>query len=190
MEILAGLLTSIFTGGATGLLGMALQRFFDWLKVKQDLQLFDAKASHEIAMRQQDAIIMREEWAGRFKVAEVEGETKKDVAENQSFQASLLREPERYSNVSTLTARQQWVMVTLDFARGIVRPMLTVYLCALTTYIWWQVRQLLSTEDLEVSDVLAVWKTVVETILYLTTTVVLWWFGTRNKASTPSTRLG
>ena len=73
----------------------------------------------------------------------------------------------------------------LDFARGIVRPALTIYLCALTTYIWWQVRQLIDKEDLDPAEVLEVWKMVVNTILYLTTTCILWWFGTRNKGQAP-----
>ena len=76
-------------------------------------------------------------------------------------------------------------MVSLDAFRGFIRPALTVYLCALTTYVWFQVRAVLATEDLDPAAVLDVWKMVVGTILYLTTTCVLWWFGTRNKQTQP-----
>lgn len=178
--------SAILSGGATGLLGVLLQRGFDFLKGKQDLALLKLKNDHELAMRDKDAALMREEWAGRLRVAETEGAAKSDVAQSEAFATSLLREPERYTNASTLTPAQQWFMVALDFARGLVRPGLTVYLCALTTVIWYQVRQLLSVEDLATSDVLDVWRTVVSTILYLTTTVVLWWFGTRNKQVQPA----
>lgn len=178
-------ISSILTGGATGLAGVVIQRWFDLKKGEQDLAIQQAKDTHELAMRDKDALLMDKEWQGRLRVAEAEGEKAATVAAEQSFQATLLREPERYSNAATLTPRQQWVMVLLDFCRGIVRPGLTVYLCALTTYIWFQVRGLLNVSELAAGDVLDVWRTVVATVLYLTTTVILWWFGTRNKAPQP-----
>lgn len=181
--LIATALSSIFAGGATGLLGMGLQRLFDWLKVKQDMQLQKIKNEHELAMRDKDAAIMDKEWQGRLRVATQEGDTAKDVAASQAFAQTLLREPERYSNASTLTPRQQWVMVILDFCRGIIRPLLTVYLCVLTSYIWWEVHSKLALEDLDGGQALDIWTQVVNTILYLTTTVVLWWFGTRNQMS-------
>lgn len=186
LTMLGTLITSVLAGGATGLGGVLLQRVFDHLKVKQDLALTQMKFVHELAMRDKDAALMREEWAGRLRVAEREGETATAVAETAAFSASLLREPERYSHAPTLTPRQQWLMVILDFCRGIIRPGLTVYLCALTSYVWWQVRQLLSIEELDQASVLEVWKLVVGTILYLTTTVVLWWFGTRSTQRAPA----
>lgn len=188
LTILGGALSAVFGGGATGLLGVILQRYFDYLKVKNDLEVLKVKQAHEASMRDKDTAIMEKEWQGRLQVAQQEGKSAENVALTNAFQTSLLREPERYSNPNTLTVWQQWVMVVLDFMRGVVRPLLTLYLCVLTSYIWWQVRQLLSIEDLSQDQVLAVWTEVVETILYLTTTVVLWWFGTRNQQSAPSRR--
>jgi hypothetical protein len=188
LTLLGTALSAILAGGATGLLGMALQRIFDWMKLKQDLALTKVKLDHELAMRDKDAAIMREEWAGRLKVAEAEGETQREVAESQAFQASLLREPERYSNVATLSHGQQWAMVILDALRGIIRPGLTLYLCALTTYIWLEVKSIIHAQQLDAAAAIGVWQDVVGTILYLFTTVTLWWFGTRNKTPQPKTR--
>lgn len=185
-----GFLESIFAGGATGLLGMGLQRVFDWLNTREQAKLQKLKFDHELAMRDKDAAIMREEWQGKLRVATQEGETAREVADSKSFETTMLREPERYSYAPTLTKAQQWILVLLDFFRGVVRPLLTVYLCLLTTYIWWQVRQLIAVEELDVSNVVAVWLIVVKTILYLTTTVVLWWFGTRNRQSAPQISRG
>src|SRR5258706_4250216 len=101
----------------------------------------------------------------------------------------MFKEPERYATGDRPTGGWGtfgWLMLVLtDVFRGLVRPALTVYLCALTTYVWWQVRQLLQVEELEPSTVLEVWKMVVGTILYLTTTCILWWFGTRNHQKQP-----
>lgn len=185
MEILASLLGSVFSGGATGLLGVVAQRFADYKNAQLQMKLEQQRGEIEVAKRKADAEIMAAEWAGRLKVAAEEGATARDVAESKAFEASIFKEPPRYSSLQVMTAAQNWVLVILDALRGIVRPALTVYLCILTTYIWWQVRALVATEDLKPEHVLAIWGKVVDTILYLTTTVTLWWFGTRNKGQAP-----
>lgn len=188
MELLGSIFGSIFSGGATGLIGVIIQRWADYKNRQLDLQLERERRETEIAKRKADAEIMREEWAGRTKVAQEEGATAREVAESQAFAATLWKEPERYSNASKLTTGQQWVMVALDAVRGSVRPLLTVYLCALTTFVWYQVKMKLEGEQLDASAAMEVWQMVVQNILYLTTTVVLWWFGTRNKAPQPGAR--
>jgi hypothetical protein len=181
VEILGTIFGSIFSGGATGLFGVIIQRWADYKNRKLDLQLEKERRETEIAKRKADAEIMREEYAGKLRVAQEEGATAKDVADTQAFAQTLWKEPERYSNAAKLTTNQQWVMVVLDALRGCVRPLLTIYLCALTTYVWVQARSVLSAENLDVQAAIEVWKMVVGQILYLTTTVTLWWFGTRNK---------
>lgn len=185
LEVLGALFGSIFGGGATGLLGVILQRFADYKNKQLDMQLERMRAELEIAKRRADAEIMAQEWAARTKVADLEADAAKDVAASQAFEASLFKEPDRYSHAPTLTKGQQWVMVVLDAVRGSVRPLLTLYLCALTTYVWLQVRYLVGAAGIEEDAALEVWKLVVGHVLYLTTTVVLWWFGTRNKATRP-----
>lgn len=188
MELIAGLIGSIFSGGATGLIGVAIQRFADFKNKQLDMALERQRGEIEIEKRHADLAIMAKEYEGKVQVAQVEGATAKDVADTQAFAQSLFKEPERYSNSNNVSPRQQWVLVLLDALRGAVRPLLTLYLCALTTYIWYQVKTKLETEDLDAAAALEVWKYVVQNILYLTTTVVLWWFGTRNKQGPP--RLG
>lgn len=184
-ELIGTGVASILTGGATGILGAAMQLFFQYKTATLQARVDAEKYTHELAMRDKDLALMQAEQAGKFKTAETEAEAAKSVSADQAFAKSLLTEPERYSDIQHLSKGQQWLLVILDFVRGIVRPGLTLYLCVLTTYIWWQVRQLLSLEELDASAVLNVWQTVVATILYLTTTVVLWWFGTRNRQDAP-----
>lgn len=184
MELLTTIFGSIFSGGATGLIGVAIQRWADYKNRQLDIQIERERRETEIAKRKADAEIMSAEWNGRLRVAQAEGETAREVADAQAFSQTLWKEPERYS-VGKFTHGQQWVLVLLDALRGAVRPLLTIYLCALTTYVWVQVRSLVASESLDVQAALEVWKMVVQNILYLTTTVVLWWFGTRNKAPQP-----
>jgi hypothetical protein len=186
MEILGTIFGSIFSGGATGLLGVIIQRWADYKNKQLDIQVEREKRETEIAKRKADAEVMREEYAGKLRVAQEEGATARDVAETNAFSQTLFKEPERYSNAARLTVGQQWMMVLLDALRGSVRPLLTIYLCALTTYVWIQVRTIVANESLDADAALQVWTMVVQNILYLTTTVTLWWFGTRNRQKQPS----
>ena len=81
-------------------------------------------------------------------------------------------------------------MIVMDVIRGVIRPGLTVYLCVLTTIVYFQaVRLLLSVGiQMDVSRAMKLTELVVGTILYLTTTCVLWWFGTRNRQKPPKVK--
>jgi hypothetical protein len=180
LTILGTIFSSIFSGGATGIIGVIAQRFADYKNKQLDMQLEAQRHANAVALRRVDAEIMAQEWAARTKVAEVEGETAKEVADAAAFGKSFEMEPQRYSG-EKLTPNQQWVMVALDAFRGAVRPMLTVYLCVLTTLIYILARQKVQAEDLTSGEALELLKLIIGSILYLTTTCVLWWFGTRNK---------
>jgi hypothetical protein len=189
MDLLSSAL-SIITGGATGLLGVIAQRAFDAWGKRQELDRLRASWDHDAVMKDKDAAIMAAEWASRTKISATEGETArgvastnadaaKDVAESNAFAESLKTQAIHYSEGKQTGTFATGCLVLLDMFSGLVRPLLTVYLCALTTYIWLQVRSLLGAEDLSSAEALALWRTVIDTILYLTTTCVLWWFGTR-----------
>lgn len=178
-------LGSIFSGGLTGLLGVAVQRFADYQNKKLDLASDAQKFAHETDLKKADAEIMAQEWAGRLKVADTEATSADNVASAQSFSASFQMEPQRYSS-PTVTSGQNWIFVILDLIRGLVRPGLTVYLCVLTTLVYMEARSLLGDgKMLTPEQALSVTQQVIATILYLTTTCVLWWFGTRNKQAPP-----
>lgn len=189
LELLGTALSSIVGGGMTGILGVVVQRIADYKNKQLDLQLITIKNGHEIHMREVDADIMREEWAARTRVAEIEAEAKENVADAEAFSASF-NEPKTYSEPTKHSIGQAWLMVILDFIRGIVRPTLTIYLCVLTTLIYLHSKKLMyahgqsMTPDQAMNHV----NLVVGTVLYLTTTCVLWWFGTRNKQPQPKVK--
>lgn len=191
LELITVAASAIFAGGATGLLGVAFQRFFDFLHQRQQIQLEREKMAHAVAMKNADAAIMREEWAQRTKIAETEGATKREVADTEAFATSLLKEPERYAvgerPKGKLGAWGWFVLALVDALRGVVRPGLTLYLAWVATELYEQNRAVVAVLDLgeNVTDVLAIHKHIIFTLLYLFTTCVLWWFGTRNKAPQP-----
>lgn len=173
-----GLITSAFGGGLTGLLGGVVDKVFTYKTKKLEIEQNRERYAHEVNMRKADAEIMAQEWAARTKVAEVEGAAKVDVADAAAFAASF-NEPERYA--TEVTEKQNWLMVGLDVCRGVVRPGLTLYLCILTTLLYLKAHKLVPSE-VPVDHALGMVTEIQNTIMYLTTTCILWWFGTRNKA--------
>ena len=181
LEILGTLVGSIFSGGATGIIGVIAQRFADYKNKQLDMELEKQRFSQQVEMKRIDAEIMKEEYAAKKEIVQVETAGATDVADAQALAASFAMEPKRYSNEATLTPGQNWLMILLDFFRGAIRPALTLYLCALVTVIYFLARDKVKAEDLDADQALDLLKLLIGTILYVWTTCTLWWFGTRNK---------
>ncbi len=162
---------NILSGGVTGILGVLVQRFFEYKTAK-------VKMDFELALRKSDAEIMAQEWKAKVQIAETQIEVEDAKSFGQSFDQKL------FSAHVKPTSLQSWVLVLLDFCRGIIRPGLTIYLCVLTTLIYAHAKSLIGTE-LTPDKAFEVLMTIVNTILYLTTTCVLFWFGTRNRQTAP-----
>lgn len=184
--MLASILSTIFAGGATGLIGVVFQRFFDYQNKKQDLIAARDRMAHEVKLREADAKIMEQEWKGRTQVAEVEAAGKEAVADSQAFAASF-NEPIRYSENVKTGPVTGFLLVLLDLTRGIVRPGLTLYLCWIATQMYNEQRALATIIDASTQPeaIIGMLRLIIETLLYLFTTCVLWWFGTRNKQAPP-----
>ncbi len=181
VEVIGGIISSVFAGGATGLLGVIAQRYADYKNRQLDIDAQKARQDHEVDLRVADAKIMAQEWAGRVQVAEAEAAGREAVADAAAFEASYKLEPGQYSAGQKLTEKQKWVVVILDFIRGVIRPGLTIYLCALTTMIYNEVSRTVGV--LTADQAFEINLLVVKTVLYLFTTTTLWYFGTRNKGN-------
>lgn len=193
LELFGTVFGAIFSGGATGILGVVAQRYADYKNKQLDIQLENQRHVNAVALREVDSKIMAQEAAAKVQLVTLEGENASklatiktegaiELADVEAFGKSYDLEPKMY-NAGNLTPAQNWVMVILDAFRGAVRPMLTIYLCVLTTMIYVQARGLLAQEDLDVKQAMDLMDYIVHSILYLTTTISLWWFGTRNKES-------
>lgn len=187
LELLTTMLGSIFSGGATGLIGIAIQRYADHKNKQQDIFREQIRLSNEVKLRKLDFEIMEKEWAGRTRIAQLEMTGAADITDSRAFAESFKMEPQRYAEGIKPPKFWRHALFALDWLRGFVRPGLTLYLCVLTTMIYFQARDLLNKEDLSSTEVLDIERLIISTILYLTTTCVLWHFGTRNKQSAPKT---
>ena len=61
LELIGTAASAILGGGATGILGAAVQRYADYKGRQLDLQAQASKQAHEVAMREADAKIMAQE---------------------------------------------------------------------------------------------------------------------------------
>ena len=178
---IADLVLSIFGGGVTGLLGAALTRYGDYKNKQLEMQFQESRQSHEIELRKEDAKMLKLEWDSREKIALVEAESREDVAKSNSFQTALTSEPRQYANVGKFTKTQNLIMVILDFIRGVIRPGLTLYLCGITTAVYLQAGDIIKAQPIPVQSSIDMYSQISGTILYLTTTCILFWFGIRNQ---------
>ena len=160
LETLFNLGASVLTGGATGLLGTALSAVVDY---------FQGRADHtrELELRRLDIELARTEAGGAERVAAIEAEGERDQSEWQAMEASYREAGRRWSRPG------EGVLVQLvDLVRGLTRPLLTWCLLGLTGAIYF----LLAATDAHAA---LLRPRIVETVLYLATAALLWWFGSR-----------
>ena len=155
---------SVFAGGATGLLGSVITRAFDFFQKRQDHK-------REMELRRLDLEIANVEASGAERVAAVEAESAAEQSTWAALRASFASESRRLSRHG-----DGWAMVMVDVVRGLIRPILTLGLIALIAVIYFSV----GAADLAAAEIRP---RIIDTVLYLATAAVLWWFGSRPMSS-------
>lgn len=172
--MIEGLLATLLSGGATGILGSLVSGATDYFKSKQ---LF----LHEREMVKLETIQLEKELENAREITRMEGETKRDVADATALSTSYSADVASYALGK---ARESKWFVFVDVLRGVIRPMLTIYLAAVVTFMYIDFYALMHNADaVPVQDIVQMSQQIVYTVLYVATTVILWWFGSRNKIS-------
>jgi len=191
----ATLLMSIFSGGATGLLGVIFQRYFDMKAKQQELEVVKMNLQNSLDLKRLDIEQAGQEWKFRTEIAGKEAAAKIDVATQDRFarevdaDSNLLQASFAADRASFLTADVlksggrlvRWAMAFVDFVRGLIRPGLTIYLVVLAHLMYNDSHKMLVERgsQLTTTELQALSLQIVGTLLYLATTAVVWWFGTR-----------
>lgn len=187
MEFFGTLLTGILSGGATGLLGVLLQRWFDYKKQAQDIELVRINHANALEVRRLE-LEAQERMANRAadvqeRVADLDAQAREAEAAERSYQVSMQADRATYlAPEAQQTSRlARWLMAVVDFARGIIRPGVTVYALVLLTILTLWVRDMYARSLLQLTPAQTQELTmqVIGTVTYITTTVVVWWFGAR-----------
>jgi len=177
LEIIGNVLGSIGLGGITGLFGTAITAYVNYKNQKLAFE-------HQEKMARIDQETIKLETQAKIEITETEYKGKRDVAESEAFKESFAADKASFltwlpeNRIASIIIGILFAIV--DFVRGMTRPILTAYLCILTTWLALQVYALIKiplTED----QAYELMSQIIFVVLYLTTTVVLWWFGTRNK---------
>lgn len=152
-------LMAILTGGATGLLGTAVSFAAEYMSARQS-------HAREVELRRLDMELARVEAAAAGSAAAIAAESAESAAAWSALEASYRDAGRRLGR-----ADSPWLTV-VDVARGLLRPLLTLGSLALVAAIYFS----LGATDVEILDIRP---RIVDTVLYVSTTCVLWWFGAR-----------
>ena len=164
-----GAISSLLTGGATGILGSVMSNVTDFMEQRR-------KNQHELELRKLDIQEMEKEYEHRKEVTAQQTQAK-------AQQTSYEHDTRAYS--SGIKVKSPWLktpLIFVDLVRGLVRPALTIYLIALVWFVFKRAQGVLEESGLETlqpQEALAIYSTIIDMILYLAATAVTWWFGTR-----------
>lgn len=169
LEILGSAVTALLGGGATGLLGSIGTAVIEHknLKLKLDHKERMARVeTDQMRLEGEYAVKVAEtEAEGQARVAASEAEAARAVAEGKALEASYEHDKASYGI--------RWI----DAIRGLVRPVMTLYLSAVVTMIYLDIEGAIAEQDLGPALV----ENVILGVLYVWATVTLWWFGSRIK---------
>lgn len=173
-----GLIGSAASGGIFGLLGNGIKSWFDQ-KAEQ------AKMNHEIKMREMDQQEITLEHS--LKMKEIEEQVKGDIA--KATQSRMATEANAAAEVDKAAIGLRQASYEMDKAtygggfvdiiRGMMRPVLTLYFAVLMSLIAWELMKINDGQFVNPTEAQAMFKDVINAIIFLATTSVTWWFGSR-----------
>lgn len=194
-EIASGILASVFSGGATGLIGVGLQQFFAYKQKQQDIEIVKLNLENSLQLAKIETERVQLKSQGELQVAQVVAEGATNVAEEETavrtFEASIENDSSKYTPVEAFKV-ENWatkvgtfMLAFVDAVRGITRPAMTWYLCGLTSAMFYWSSNLAAQKGvtLDSTQVVALIQQVISTVLYVFTTAAVWWFGSRPQST-------
>lgn len=176
MGIFSDAAGAVLSGGVTGLLGSGLQVVGQYFTKKQD-------NAHDEKMRELDMKSMTLEAELKLKQAEQEADAARAIAEQHSFDASFGNDKATYAT-GPVTGWMQNVLAVVDAVRGVIRPAITMWMCWQLWRIYTELYTLIGGfKGYSPVYIFTLMNDVVYTVLYVATTVILWWFGSRAPAA-------
>lgn len=186
-DLMGMLVSGVLSGGATGLIGVLIQRWFDFKNRQQDIEIVKLNLANAVELSKLESDRANVRAQVDLELSDNELEQRTIEAENASLQMSYVADQAQYLDRSA-QARTGWVgnlivlmMASVDFTRGMLRPGMTIYLCVLVTLMFTWAKQLADQYGIHITErlVMDVITQIIATILYVFTTITLWWFGSR-----------
>jgi len=186
-SILGTLITGVLSGGATGLLGVLLQRYFDMKSKSQDLEVLRLNHANAQALANIESARAERRAEADEAIADRKAQADEEAAYAKAMVASYDHDKATYLPPSALGGRGfmasliRFMFAFVDFTRGMIRPGLTLYLIVVTTMMYRMVDARLEAMGAAITatQLLELQVQIAATILYCATTCVVWWFGAR-----------
>ena len=154
---------SAVAGGATGLIGTIGTKVLEYKTRKEELKF-------ELEHRKVDIEEIKLETERDIAVSNIEADAQRDVAASNIQIASYDSDKAKYGD-------KLWFV---DMVRGFMRPLITLYMLSIMTWLAIVIHQSVSgIEAMSAEQVLSLWVIIIDAVIYLTTTAVTWWFGSR-----------
>jgi len=182
--VLSGLI-----GVVTGLLGNVVTSFTNLkaqrLKNEHEEKLIGLKTTAMVAETEATIRIAKAKITGALdKLEQSTYKTNIEKANQNILEKGVI--PKLFDNKSTrwLGAVLTSLLGLVDVVKGFIRPSLTIYLVILTSWITYYSAEILTAKQalLDVSEASRLFGEVVEIVIYLTVSVVTWWFADRRVA--------
>ena len=168
LEALSGIFASSGLGAIIGTIGSYLGKIEERKAKAQEygqelaLREWDAKET-ALSQRHEMAIADKE-----IQRAETEGAIALDAREADGWVESIKQ------------SGKQSGIVIVDAIRGLMRPVITVYLLVIASVIAYRISMLVGgLEALPMEEMVSLYRHVISQIIFLTATAVTWWFGSR-----------
>jgi len=187
LTILGTLISGILSGGATGLLGVLLQRYFDLQHKKQEIEIVKLNLQNSIELAKMENERAQQRNETDLQLADRQLEATLSETDSANLIASFKHDSATYLDATAqrrkgfVGALVVFMMASVDFLRGIIRPGMTAYLCVLVTIMFMWVRELANTHGVKLTSeqVQELMVQIIATILYVFTVCTVWWFGVR-----------
>jgi hypothetical protein len=162
IALILSLLSTSGFGSIIGLIGGLINRKFD-AQDKANERKF------ELDKMDKEAVLMEAEWKHKTEVATIEAEA---TVESSAYQALA----KSYDFAATST-EDGWV----DKASKVIRPLLTIAFFIFTCYVFYKINEMMIALKVTPSpdEILTIWKTCIEWILFQAGVSIGWWFAMR-----------
>lgn len=169
-------LVSLLSGGLTGIIGSAISKYSEFKTRKLELE-------NQVAMANIETQHIELETRANVQIQESEAEASVQRSADAALSASYSADVSAYLQAATGHGRVvTFFMGCVDFIRGLMRPAITLYLIALTSWVSYTLYDLivqLGAADFDGYEAIVLWRQVIDMVLYLTATAITWWFGSR-----------
>lgn len=173
IEWIGDALMAVVGGGATGILGSAVQSLFHYKTRALDIQQENVRLAH-------DAKMVEVEATANLRILQQEASAQ---ADNNAYAMQTVSYDHDKRQYMPEHGAPTWIIAALgvvDVIRGLVRPSLTLYVAVAITIILVEANALVESVDglgaeVRLTAAMEIWRMVA----YIATTIFFWWFGQR-----------